>query len=139
MSAIAVTAEALIPKYGGEIQDYFIEWTAQIAPARVTAASGTGAWSLAGETGSAFNLYTASGISGSALTLTHVWTAYNSASGAGLTATGSASALQSVMTTFRISGGSALATAAGVYAVSAELRTSSGRFLQDRFFIHVGA
>lgn len=39
MSAIRVTAEGIYPKYAGEIQDYFIEWTAQIAPARVTAAA----------------------------------------------------------------------------------------------------
>lgn len=135
MSAINVTAEGIYAKYAGEIQDYAIQWTAQIAPARVTAASGTGAWSLAGETGSAFALYTAQGISGSALTLTHLWTAYNSASGAGLTATGSASALYSLMATFRISGG----TAVQLYGASAELRTSSGRYLQDRFFINVGA
>lgn len=135
MSAIRVTAEGIYPKYAGEIQDYFIEWTAQIAPARVTAASATGAWSLAGETGSALALYTAQGISGSALGLTHLWTAYNSASGAGLTATGSASALYSLMETFRISGG----TAVQIYGASAELRTSSGRYLQDRFFINVGA
>lgn len=130
MSAIRITAEATHNKYIGEIQDYYIQWTAEIAPARVTAASGTGAWSLAGETGSAFSVFAASGMSGSAVSLTHVWSAFNSASGAGLTATGSASALVSLVGTWRITGGSA---SNRHYIWSAELRTSSARYLYERF------
>jgi hypothetical protein len=136
MSAIRVTAEALIPKYVGDVQDYVIQWTGRIAPARVTATSGTGAWALAGETGSAFTVYPASGLTGSAISLAQYWTAYNSASGAGLTATGSASAVYFVEGRFRISGGSA---SVNNYACSAELRTSSGRFLYERFHIQIGS
>lgn len=136
MSAINVTAESIIPKYQGEVLDFRIQWTGRIAPARVTAASGTGAWSVAGETASAFALYTAAGVSGSALSTTALWSAFNSASGAGLTATGSASALYALYTTFRISGGTPDDT---VYTCSAELRTSSGRFLYERFHLQVGS
>lgn len=139
MSAIRVTAEAVIPKYAGEINDYVIQWTGRIAPARTTAANGTGAWSLVGETASAFNLYTAAGVTGSALSTTALWSAWNSASGDGGTGTGSASAMYGLYTTFRISGGSATTTARGLYQCSAELRTSSGRYLYERFFIEVGA
>lgn len=136
MSAVLVTAEAMLPKYAGEVLDFRIQWTGRIAPARVTATSGTGAWSLAGETGSAFTVYPASGITGSAYSLTQYWTAYNSASGAGLTATGSASAVYFVEGRFRISGGSA---SDRPYTCSAELRTSSGRYLYERFHIQIGS
>jgi hypothetical protein len=135
MSAITVTGEALIPKYPGDVQDYVIQWTGRIAPARSTATSATGAWALAGETASAFALYAASGLSASALSTTALWSAWNSASGAGLTGTGSASALYGLYTTFRISGGSASTVN---YTCSAELRTSSGRFLYERFHIQIG-
>lgn len=137
MSAIRVTAEALIPKYVGEVQDYTIQWTGRMAPAAQAASgAGTGAWYLNGETGSAFTIYAASGLTASAVSLTQAWTTYNSASGAGLTATGSASALYFVEGRFRISGGSA---SENNYACSAELRTSSGRFLYERFHIQIGS
>jgi hypothetical protein len=136
MSAVFVTAEKIYDKYIGTVQDYSIEWVPYIAAARVTAQSGTGAWSLVGETGSATNVYAASGMSASAVALTHVWTAYNSASGAGLTATGSASALTGLRTTFRITGGSA---SDRVFTWSAEVRTSSGRHLYTRFHYSIGS
>lgn len=134
MSAVRLTAEAAPQKYAGEVQDYSIQWSARMAPARVSATgangSATGAWSVAGETASAFVFYPASGISASALSTTALWSAWNSASGEGLTGTGSASALYSLVTTFRISGGSA---SDRPYTCSAELRTSSGRYLYERF------
>jgi hypothetical protein len=136
MSAINVTAEALISKYAGEVQDYRIQWTGRIAPARTTAASGTGAWSVAGETASAFTFYAASGLSASAVSTTAYWSAWNTASGDGLTATGSASALYALYTTMRITGGSA---SDRPFTCSAELRTSSGRFLYERFHIQIGS
>jgi hypothetical protein len=136
MSAINVTAEAVIPKYAGDIQDYYIQWTGKIAPARVTAANATGAWSLAGETGNAFGVYQPTALSGSAYALAHVWTAYNSASGAGLTATGSASALVSLIGSWRYSGGP---VANAPYTCSGELQTSSGRRLFQSFHINVRA
>ena len=134
MSAVRLSGETAVVKYVGEIQDYYFEWVDQIAAARVTAASATGAWSLAGETGSAFSTFSGTGMSASALSMTHVWTAFNSASGNGLTATGSASALISLVTTFRASGG----VENTVSTWSAELRTSSGRYLQDRWTYVIG-
>lgn len=139
MSARQWTAESILPKYQGEVQDYYIEWSGRIAPAVVTATSGTGAWSLNGETGSAWQVFVASGLSASALSLTQVWTAYNSASGAGLTGTGSASALVSLRSTLRVSGGWPASASGGLYGMSAELRTSSGRFLYERAFIQVNS
>lgn len=136
MSAIQITAEAMPNKYAGEVQDYSISWTGRVAPARVTATSATGAWALAGETGSAFTVYPASGLTASAISLTQYWTVYNSASGAGLTATGSASAVYFIEGRFRISGGSA---SDRPFTCSAELRTSSGRFLYERFHILIGS
>ena len=136
MSAINVTAEAQIPKYAGEVQDYRIQWTGRMALSRTTAASATGAWSQNGETASAFTFYAASGLSGSAVSTAFLWSAFNSASGDGLTATGSASALYSVISTFRVSGGSASPLP---FTCSAELRTSSGRFLYERFHILIGS
>lgn len=136
MSAINVTAESQHNKYVGEILDFRIQWTGRIAPARTTAASGTGAWSIAGETASAFAFYPASGLTASALSTTAYWSAWNSASGAGATGTGSASALYGLYTTFRVSGGSA---SDRPFTCSAELRTSSGRFLYERFHILIGS
>lgn len=130
MSAVRTTAESTHRKLIGEVQDYYIQWTAEIAPARVTAASGTGAWSLNGETGVTFTLYPHAGMSASAVSLTHIWTAYNSASGAGLTATGSASALVSLIGQWRATGGSA---SDREFTWSAVLNTSSGRSLYERF------
>jgi hypothetical protein len=135
MSAINVTAEAVIPKYAGEVQDYLLQWTGRIAPARTTAAMGTGAWTVAGETASAFNFYAASGLTASAVSTTAYWSAWNTASGDGLTATGSASAMYALYTRIRISGGSA---STYNFTCSAELRTSSGRFLYERFHIQIG-
>jgi hypothetical protein len=136
MSAINVTArEQVIPKYPGEIQDYLMQWTGRIAPARTSAAMGTGAWTVVGETASAFNFYAASGLSASAVSTTAYWSAWNTASGDGLTATGSASAMYALYTRIRMSGGSASTVN---YTCSAELRTSSGRFLFERFHIQIG-
>ena len=136
MSAIRVTAEAILPKYAGDVQDYYLQWTGRIAPARTTAAMGTGAWSVVGETASAFTVYPASGLSASAVSTTALWSAWNTASGDGLTATGSASAMYSLVTTFRITGGSA---STNVFTCSAVLQTSSGRHLYERFHFQVGS
>lgn len=135
MSAQRITAEAVIEKYSGAIQDYELHWTGYAALARVWGASGTGAWSVSGETGSAFSFHVPAGLSASASALIQMWTAFNSASGAGLTATGSASALSGLATRLRLAGG----VPGERYECSGVLRTSSGRHLVQRFFVNVGA
>lgn len=55
MSARRLTGEATVQKTRGEIIDYYTEWTGRISAAKVSASGGTGAWFLAGETGSTAN------------------------------------------------------------------------------------
>ena len=128
-------------KWAGEIVDFSTEWSGYMSLARVSASGGTGAWFLAGETASAWDWYTygwnpGTGSVFSYLTgihsgIEHVWTAFNSASGAGSTANGSASALVGLRTTIRLGDQqratslTELYTASSYYVFSARLVTNS--------------
>ncbi len=142
MSARRLTGEATVQKTRGEIIDYYTEWTGRISAAKVSASGGTGAWFLAGETGSAFNWYTYNAGVGQFLTgihsaMIHEWSASSVLSGtAYVTATGSA--LISLKTTIRIWNNQDTATG---LPFSAWLRTTSagasGQVLVKRFFMNV--
>lgn len=143
MSARKLTAEATVQKTRGEIIDYYTDWIDRVNPAKVSASGITGAWWLAGETGSAFNWYTYNAgksqfLTGIASGMEHIWSSYTTASGAGLTASGTASALIGLRTTIRIWNNQDTATG---LAFSAWLRTTtgspSGRVLVRRFHMNV--
>ncbi len=138
-----MTAESTVQKTRGEIRDYYTEWIDRVQGARTSASGVTGAWFLAGETGSAYNWYTYSAgidqyLTGIHSGMTHEWSAYTSASGAGLTATGTASALVGLRTYIRINNNQDTGTG---LKFSAWLRTTSagtsGRILVRRFHMNI--
>jgi hypothetical protein len=140
MSATKLTAEATVQKTRGEIRDYYTDWIDRMRPAFVSASAGTGAWFLAGETGSAYNWYTYSAGINQFLTgihsgMEHIWSSSGFMSG---TATAYGSALIGLRTHIRLWNNQDTATG---LKFSAWMRTTSagasGRVLVRRFHMNV--
>jgi len=119
-------------KWQGEIEDYAAEWSAHISMPRVSASGGTGGWFLAGERVSAWDWHMHAALTGIHSGIIETWTAYKSASGGGLTAFGTASALVSLKTMIRVSND---APPSANYPFSARLITDSATAYSGQRFV----